>query len=179
MHALLNAGGLTEEDIVLDSIGFNQVEALVSGQEDAAVIYVNNEPIQLESMGYEVSVLSVADYAHLASNGIITNETTIEKDPDLVRRFVQAVVRGVEYTIRNPEEAYEISRKYVEGLEDLDQSVQMKVLLTSIDYWKADRVGYSHPEAWENMQEVLIGMGLLAESQDLEKAFTNEFVPGQ
>jgi NitT/TauT family transport system substrate-binding protein len=176
LQAILEAGNLGEEDIVLDAIGFNQVEALASGQEDAVVIYVNNEPHQLRALGYDITVLPVADYAHLASNGIITNEATIAQNPDLVRRMVQAVQRGVAYTIMNPEEAFEISKNYVEGLAELDQGVQMKVLLTSIAIWQAERLGYSDPESWENMQEVLLNMSLLDEPLDLSEAFSNEFV---
>ena len=176
LQAMLEAGNLGEEDIVLDAIGFNQVEALASGQEDAVVIYVNNEPHQLRALGYDITVLPVADYAHLASNGIITNEATIAQNPDLVRRMVQAVQRGVAYSIMNPEEAFEISKIFVEGLAELDQGVQMKVLLTSIAIWQAERLGYSDPESWENMQEVLLNMSLLDEPLDLSEAFSNEFV---
>jgi hypothetical protein len=43
--------------------------------------------------------------------------------------------------------------------------------------WKADRLGYSDPQAWANMQDVLLEMGLITEKMDLNKAFTNSFVP--
>ncbi len=67
----LNAGGVAESDVTLDSIGFNQVEALVTDQDQAVVVYANNEPIQLRAQGFEVDVIRVADYVHLASNGLI------------------------------------------------------------------------------------------------------------
>ena len=72
--------------MTLDSIGFNQVEAhhrrAGAGRGDlrrqrtgaaagAAVITVN--------------VLQVSDYLQLVSNGLITNETTLKDNPDLVR----------------------------------------------------------------------------------------------
>jgi NitT/TauT family transport system substrate-binding protein len=177
LRALLSAGGLEESDVTLDSIGFNQVEALVAGQDEAVVIYVNNEPIQLQAQGYEVDVIRVADYMQLASNGLITNAATIAENPDLVGRMVQATLRGVEFSIENPDEAFEISKKFVENLDQADQTIQKRVLAASIEFWKAERLGYSDPEAWANMQNVLLEMGLLTEPLDLDQAFTNEFIP--
>lgn len=179
LQALLQAGGLTEQDVTLDSIGFNQVEALVAGQEDAVVIYVNNEPIQLASSGYAADTIRVADYVHLASNGIISNEATIQSDPDLVRAIGRALQKGIADTIENPDEAFEICKQYVEGLSQADQTLQMQVLVASIEFWKAEQLGVSDAQAWENMQNVLLEMGLLTESLDLSQAFTNEFVTAQ
>jgi NitT/TauT family transport system substrate-binding protein len=55
--------------------------------------------------------------------------------------------------------------------------VQKEVLARSIDLWKADRLGFSDPQAWQNMQDTLLKMKLLQNPLDLTKAFTNEFVP--
>jgi len=38
-------------------------------------------------------------------------------------------------------------------------------------------LGYSDPESWKNMEQVLLEMGLLEEHLDLSQAFTNEFLP--
>lgn len=175
-RALLDAAGLQESDVTLETIGFNQVEALAADQVEAAVIYVVNEPVQLRAQGYEIDVIPVADYVELASNGLITNESVLAENPDLVRRMVRAFLRGLEDTIRNPDRAYEISKKYVENLEQADENVQREVLAQSIEFWQADRLGYSSPASWENMQQVLLGMGLIDEPLDLEQAFTNEFI---
>jgi hypothetical protein len=51
------------------------------------------------------------------------------------------------------------------------------VLEVSVGQWKAERPGYSDPQAWENMQDILLDMGLIAEGMDLSRAFTNEFIP--
>ena len=176
LRALLDEAGLQESDVTLDSIGFNQVEALVAGQDQAAVIYVNNEPIQLRAQGYEVDVIRVADYVKLASNGLITNEKTIAEHPELVRRMVQATLHGVAVSLSDPEEAYEICKKYVENLAQADESVQKQILAASMDFWRTEELGLSDPQAWENMQDVLLKMGLLAQPLDLNAAFTNDFV---
>jgi NitT/TauT family transport system substrate-binding protein len=176
LRALLHAGGLTEADVTLDSIGYTQVESLVTGRDQVVSVYTANEPVQLRSRGYQIDELRVADYVQLASNGIITNEKTIANNPDLVRRMVRAFLRGLSDTISDPETAYQISMNFVEGLTAGDP-VQKQVLSTTIELWKTARLGASDPKAWENMQSVLLDMGLLTNPLDLSKAFTNEFIP--
>jgi NitT/TauT family transport system substrate-binding protein len=176
LRALLNEAGLGEDDVILDSIGFNQVEALATDQEQAVVIYANNEPIQLAALGYDIDLIKVADYLQLASNGLITNESTITNNPDLVRRMNRAIARGLEDVLADPDQAFEVSKKYVENLEQADQEIQRKVLDASIAFWRAEQIGYTAPQAWENMQSVLLDMGLLSQELDLDQAFTNEFI---
>lgn len=175
--ALLNANGLSETDVTLDAIGFNQVEALATNQEDAIVGYSANEPIQLAAQGYDVTEMRVSDYVSLASNGIITSEMQLEKNPELVRDMVAAFLKGVEYTNAHPDEAYEISKKYVENLAEADEAVQKQILATSIAGWQVDDPGHSDPQAWKNMNQLLAEMGLIPEPLDIEKAYSNEYLP--
>jgi len=178
-HALLQAGELQESDLILDSIGFSQVEALLAGQEDAIVIYANNEPVQLQALGYEIDLIRVSDYVKMASNGIITNESVLAENPQLVQRLVRALLKGLADVLEDPDEAFEVSMKYVDGLASLpvdQQQIQRQVLEASIDFWQTDLLGYSDPVAWENMQEILLEIGFIAEKQDLSKAYTNQFV---
>lgn len=176
-RALLSQAGLKEQDVTLSSIGFNQVEALATDKQQAAVVYVTNEPIQLKSMGYQVDVIRVADYIQLVSNGLITSEKIAKENPQLVKAMIRANLKGIQDTIQNPDEAYTISKKYVETLAQADEKVQKEVLTTSIELWKAKQPGYSEPTAWDNMQKVLLDMGLLKQPLDLKSAFRNDFLP--
>ena len=176
-RALLAAGGLTEDDVTLLSIGFNQVEAIMTGQVQAGVIYLPNEPVVLRDQGYEVNTMGVSDYLGLVGNGLVTNEMAVEENPEMVQAFVEAFLQGIRDTIDDPYEAYEISKNYVENLGDPDQDVQFQVLETSIELYLAPRLGYSDSAGWINMQEVLLDMGLLEAPIDLELAFTNQFIP--
>ena len=111
----------------------------MAGRDQAVSVYTNNEPIQLRAQGYNLTELRVADYVQLASNGLITNETTASEDPALVRGMVAALVHGLSDTIADPAAAYQISLGYVSTLAQADTAVQKQVLATSIDLWKAPR----------------------------------------
>lgn len=180
LQAILNAAGLKETDLNLQSIGFNQVEALSTGQVEAGVVYITNEPIQLRALGYDVRVLRVADSVALVSNGLITNEKTLQENPDLVRRMIGAFLRGVQDTVADPDAAYEISTRYVENLASLSESdaaTQRGVLTASIDLYQTNPWGQSDPKAWENTFNLLVQMGLIPADLDWKAAFTNEYIP--
>ena len=177
LRALLDAGGLKETDVTLDTVGYNQVAALIAGREDAVVIYVNNEPLQLQAQGFPVITLRVADYLQLIGNGLITNEATIRQDPELVRRMATALVKGLQAALANPDEAYTICKKYVANLANADETVQKQVLSTSMELWKAPRIGFSQPQAWQNMQDIMVKMGLLKSAQDVSQAYSNSYIP--
>jgi NitT/TauT family transport system substrate-binding protein len=175
-RALLNSAGMSEQDVTLNVTGYNQVEALIAGTVDAAVIYANNEPVQLQARGYKVTVIRVADFVNLASNGLLTNESTIKNDPALVRAMIKAILRGVDDAVADPNGAYETCRKYIDGLAENDP-VQREVLAQTISFWKTDKPGWSDPAAWQNMDATLRSMGLLTKPLDLTKSFTNDFLP--
>jgi NitT/TauT family transport system substrate-binding protein len=177
LRALLHAGELKESDVTLDSIGYTQVASLVAGRDQAVSVYTNNEPIQLRAQGYNLTELRVADYVQLASNGLITNEATAASNPALVRGMVAALLHGISDTIANPEAAYQVSLGYVSTLAQADATIQKQILSTSIDLWKAARLGESNQAAWENMQSTLLDMGLQTLPLDVTKAFTNQFLP--
>lgn len=177
LDALLYSAGLTEADVTLDSIGFNQVEALTADQEQAVSVYTANEPIQLRAQGVGLTEFRVSNYVQLASNGILTNEKTIAEKPELVRGFVGAFLKGLQYTIDHPDEAFTLSASQIPNFAELDATVQKQVLTISIGMWQANRLGYSDPQAWTNMQDVLLKMKLLTNPLDVNQAFTNEFVP--
>ncbi len=170
---LLSANGMTLDDIDANEINFNQVESLLTDQSEAVVVYVNNEPVQLRDRGIDINVLNVGDYADLVSNGILTSERTMAENPELVQGFVTAFMRGVRDTLADPDAAYEISKKFVEGLDDSRRGV----LEASLPLWQAEQLGRTNPASWVETQDLLIEMGLLTGPlPDLEQTYTNQFV---
>jgi len=175
-RALAAAVGLGEQDVQLEVIGYTQLANLTEGRVDAAVVYANNEPVQLAQAGYDTVLVSVADYATLVSNGLITNEDTLRERPELVRAFVRAFLRGLADTLDDPDAAFEICRKYVEGLDE-NETVQRAVLEATIHYWRGEPLGWSDPAAWQETADVMLEAGLLSDPVEAENAFANDYLP--
>ena len=182
--ALLKAGGLTQDDITLKSIGFTQIENLTNGQVDVAMVYAANEPVQLKEQGFDVSTLRVADYANLASNGLVTNVQTFKNDPLLIARVVRATQRGIEDTMNDPAGAFEQALKQVPEAGGPNKERQMKVLEETIKLMKpksadpsaAPTLGYTDPQVWADTQEFLYEAKLITKKGQVAEMFSNRFI---
>jgi NitT/TauT family transport system substrate-binding protein len=176
-QALISAAGIDPADVNLLSIGYTQVENLVSGQVDAAVVYAMNEPVQLRQEGYEVSVIPIVDYIDFVSNGLITNKETIAQEPELVQSIVRAALHGLRDTLDDPDAAFEICRRYLPELDDESAPLQRAVLEESLKFWRAKELGHSDPAAWAASQAFMHQIGLIETEMDVSNLFTNDFVP--
>lgn len=181
--ALLYANKMQESDLNVQEIGFAQVAALSEGKVQVASGYGNNEPVQLEQQGIRVNIIRVADFYPLASDGIITSEALINGQPEVVRGFVRATLRGMRDTIDNPDEAFQISLEYIPELKSADaatQQLQRKVLQATLPYWQSEAtaqhgLGYTDMASWQATLTFMRDSGLLKSDVDLSKAFTNQF----
>lgn len=124
LTTLLQSAGLSEDDIELNEIGFNAPDVFCLGAVDAAVVYVNNEPLQIHDRldagecgdVSGITVVSVASQVDLVSNGLIVNADHAERDPDKVQRLVSGFNSALKATINNPAKAYLASGTFVETL---------------------------------------------------------------
>lgn len=129
---LLRDADLTEGDLRVEEIGFSAPDIFCQGIVQAATVYFNNEPLQIEARIADdncgdvdsIAVIPVSSAADLVSNGLVTSETIIADDPALVESVVRAFDRGVRDTIANPARAYLLSAPYIENLP-LDDDFRM------------------------------------------------------
>lgn len=177
--AMLKAAGLAEEDVDIQSIGFTQVPALLENQVDAVMGYLNNEPLQLEKAGLPVRTMAAADAQPLISNGLVVLREYLDSNPDDVRAVIAATLKGVQYTLDNPEEAVDLSKDYVPGLDSEENAADaLAVLQATLPLWQtSSTMGETDPAAWESMAQFLDEIGQLGGPVDVTEAFTNEYLP--
>ncbi|HOU15209.1 MAG TPA: ABC transporter substrate-binding protein [Anaerolineae bacterium] len=174
LRALLKAGGLTEADIDLQTIGYTQLAALTAGTVDAVVVYANNEPVVFTREGTAFNALYVSNYANLVSAVIVSNDTMIKEHSKEVEAFVTAFLAGLNDVIADPDAAFKVCGAYIEGLEE-NAIAQRGVLDTSIEFWRTPHLGRFDAAAWEEAQTVMLEIGLIEKTMPVETLFTNAF----
>ncbi len=184
LYALLAvryANQLDDAAFAVQEIGFTQAQAVLEDKVPVAIGYAMNEPVILRQQGEEVDVLRVADVYDLASNGLVASERLIAEEPELVRGFLAAAVRGLRDTLDNPDEAYEISLGFIPEAQLGDVELQRQVLEESLPYWRVDEaagrgLGYTDGEVWVKTEEFMRAAGLLSSAVEVSEAFTNDFL---
>ena len=124
LTTLLSSAGLSETDIEVNEIGFNAAEVICLGAVDAAMVYANNEPLQIRSRAAagdcgamtDVAVITVASQVDLVSNGLIVNRALLDAAPDSARRMALALKAALQLSINNPARAYLASLNHVDTL---------------------------------------------------------------
>ena len=176
--ALVYATGIDESQVSLESIGFTQAAAVSEGQVDAAIDYVVNGPVQLEKAGRPVSVIAVSDYIDLPANGLVTNERTLQNQPELVQKMVTAMLLGIQDTLADPDEAFAISLQAVPEAAGENAAINRAIFDASLDLWQAsiEQLGRSDPQAWQAAADFMLEMGLIDRTLDAQSLFTNTFV---
>jgi putative riboflavin transport system substrate-binding protein len=178
--ALLSSAGLKQEDVNIQTVGFTQVQALVTKKVDAVMGYLNNEPIQIQKQGMAVRTFDVASAQPLISNGVAALRSTLSAHPDQVKAFIGATLRAVDYSIAHPQEAVEISKADVPGLDDPTSAAEaLTVLKATLPLWEhTGKAGSSDPAAWKSMADFMQAQGLLTNSVgDVTKAYSNDYLP--
>jgi NitT/TauT family transport system substrate-binding protein len=98
-----------------------RASTLLSGQIPAIEFFVMAKPsleAGAKSANTELRTLLLADYGlELYGNGIAATEDTIAKNPDVLRRFVRASLRGWKFALANPQKAAADEIQYVPTLK--------------------------------------------------------------
>ncbi len=177
--AIVYATGIDENKVQVESIGFTQAAAVSEGKVDAAMDYIVNGPVRLRLSGKDVTVFPVSDYIDLPSNGLVTSETLTREDPDLVTKMTRAMLRGIQYTLEHPDEAFQISLKHVPEAGGEQEQVSRAIFDASLPLWTpaaGHKLGHTDIEKWATAEAFLRAMGLLETHVDVTNIATNDFV---
>ena len=138
--------------------------------------FLTDEVLSAREQGYPVNVI-LPDYYGIHRYGmvIIAAESLIEKNPDLVLRFLQATLRGWRWAIENPEQSARFSLSYD---PELDPEHEIALLEAGIPLIHSgqDQIGWMNEKVWQNTHDMLLSQGILKQALDMGRVHTREFL---
>ena len=174
LKALLATAGLTERDVKLQAVGFDP-RVFVERQVEVYPVFLSNEPDTIRRAGVPIRVFDPADYG-VATLGLtfLAHEDTVARDPDLVRRFLRATMRGTQYASDNVDEAVDVVLRHAEGA---DREHQKAMLLTDLqNARRPGGIGRASPEQWTALEALLLRYGVIDKPGAATTAFDASFV---
>jgi NitT/TauT family transport system substrate-binding protein len=94
--------------------------------------------------------------------------------------MVRASLRGVEYTLANPDEAFAIALKYVPEAAGDNEAINRAIFDATLVYWQSEEgriPGVTELEVWQNAAEFMQRIGLVESVPPAEELFSNDFLP--
>jgi NitT/TauT family transport system substrate-binding protein len=155
--------------------------ALISGQVPAIAGFAQGQAPSVEVRGnVKTRVFWFADCGvNAVSNGIIVHNDFIKEEPELIRAFVAASLKGFIYGRQHPDEMIATLKKYA---PTIDPVIARREAEWSWQVWVTPNtagkpLGWSSDKDWAETVSVLKQYGGVTSPLEASALFTNDFVP--
>jgi NitT/TauT family transport system substrate-binding protein len=170
------ANDLNEDEIeVITVTGRASIAALLAGEVDAAGAgHANLVRVREEQPG--AGFIAYAEWGvPVIGQGLVGHTNVIEQQPELVASVVRAFIRGIEFSVADPETATEyVGRYFEEAVTAYEDPVEV---LRATNELVTEPYGYMPPEVWQETVDVMVEYGELSDPRPAEEYYTNEFLP--
>lgn len=124
LRAMLEPHGIRMEDVTLVNVNFSLSPSLLSGQVDAVIgAYRNFELNQMDLEGRPGRAFYVEEHGVPPYDELIVVARPDRQGDPLLRRFVDALERGVQFLVNHPEASW---RLFLRGRDDLDDELNAR-----------------------------------------------------
>lgn len=174
---VLHSAGLNKDDVEIIQAGPSYVTAFLEGKFDATSIHLSEMLLVKEKMP-DLNIINASDYSEISRSHIAVRQGLIEDNPELVKKFLKATKKGLEYAVKHPEEAVDM---YISL--NPDAKSQKK---SDLSFWNAlikayhfdkNLPGLEKSENWKKSQDMMFDIGLITKKTDVSAMFTNKFIP--
>jgi len=109
----------------------------------------------------------------------IASQDGIEKDPEAIRRFVQAAIKGIAYAADHPDEALDIVMQYAPQ-ENRDQQqfmLETELARAKTALTEENGYGWQTQEQWQALADALKEYNVIEGDVNVGDVFTTQFLP--
>jgi len=145
-----------------------KIQDLVDGKVDVFNSYLSNEPFYLHERGIEHTVINPSLYSvDFYSDILFTTEQELDDNPERVKAFRQASMKGWRYALKHQDEIIELlMSKYLVDksrahLKYEATTLQQLILPDVVD------LGHMNPWRWQHMADTFIDAGMVDNANKL------------
>jgi ABC-type nitrate/sulfonate/bicarbonate transport system substrate-binding protein len=178
LETVLEREGLTLKDVKIKHARFDLVPALLHGKADAIFGGSwNLEGAALESLGAEpvitrLSSLGIPAYEELV---VLVRTDTLAKEPEMVRDFMSATVRGTRFAVGHPNAAVKALKEGIEhNLKSTPKEFEAQLKATLPLLSKSGRMDPAQTTGLVNWMQK---QGMIGQKVPTSDLLTNEYLP--
>ena len=169
--ALLDAGGLTADDVTIRSYPqFNQVEGMLNGDVDLITGFRTNEPLRLQAQGFEVELMTVDDFAPLPGPGIVVGDELLAGDLEMVHAFASAIAQAQTAIAGDLQRGLDAAIAEVPAIAE-DRGTAEAVLAATVEAWGPSITGAVVRDVWSSGYETMRRLGFIDGSVPVEEMY--------
>jgi NitT/TauT family transport system substrate-binding protein len=169
------------KEIVVDAATY--LPLLISGQAEAVTeqaINIGKFSREAEKQGKQAVAMLYSDFG-LATygNAILVKDKRVTDNPDLIRRFTEASLRGLAYSLEHPEEAVDVLRKNNPEIDRngaLDELAAFKSIQATDDVRKHG-FGYIDEQRLTETRDIVTNALSLKRTVKIEDIYSKGFLP--
>jgi putative hydroxymethylpyrimidine transport system substrate-binding protein len=179
LRTMMEADGGDASKVEKVNVGTDLLPALLGNKVDAIIGgYPVHEAIVAEQQGQPVNIMKiqdwgVPDYYELL---LVTNDNMLKQNPEVVRKFLSAAVRGYNEVPQNKDAALDLLKA---ANAETDLNVERPGLDLLIPYWTANNVlfGTQTTARWQSYVDWMRSKGLLDKDVKVADCFTSDYLP--
>ena len=149
----------------------------LEGKVDVTPSYLTGGVIKIRQQGINPNIIWPGDYrVRFYSDTLVTTETMIGENPDLVTRFLRASLMGWQKTVEKPDQALGVILKYARIKDKKLQRAMLEAMVPLVHTGK-DTIGWMTADEWNQMHKILLEQKLLSSPLDhVDQIYTMEFL---
>jgi ABC-type nitrate/sulfonate/bicarbonate transport system substrate-binding protein len=180
-EALLTSQNIKHSDLTeIERTDYNTVNVLFDNEVDVLSGFITNDGMKAKQRSDAVNFILISDYGiDIYSNVIFTSEDTIKNRPQLVEAFIKATVRGIQWSVQNPEKAAtNVVERYGQDMAPDIKATQQPGMLASVPLLNpaGSRPGQMKDEFWQKAHQILLDQGIIKQPIDIKAAYNLTFV---
>lgn len=179
IKAVMEKTGADFDKVTIADIGQDDFFTATTNSVDFAWIYEGWDVVQAKLKNFDLNFIPLNQFdkrLDYYTPVIISNETLLNDNPELAKKFMKATTEGYQFAIDNPEEAAKILVKHAPEIDE-ELAIESQKFLASKYKDDAPRWGEMKDEVWNNYTAFLKEYGLINKNLKPEDAYTNEFLP--